>query len=248
MNRAFWGLVLSAAFTAVPSVAVGQTFAVTNLSPVWSYACNVSGACGSTSFTSVEIDNSNADDVRLAWPASGTANPSGYGFQRVGTPLNVTLLDGSALFSLGTFTHYNFPIPPNPVKTLATADLRVSFMLSGNSIQETYGFEHWETPNAANPCPSGFANPCPDRVTFINTSSVRSFAVDGRSYNLRLAGFSADGGATLTDAFWSPESATNSTTLYAAIEVPEPSGLAVAAAGLAVVMVVGRRRRGQLLS
>lgn len=246
MKRAVLGLVLSAAFTAVPAVAVGQSFAVTNLSPVWSFACAVSGACGSTSFTSVTLDNSNADDIRLSWPATGTPYPSGYGFMRIATPFNVVLSSGPAFFSLGTFTHYNFVIPPNnPAGTLASADMKVSFNISGNAIEETYGFEHWETPNAANPCPGGFANPCPDRVTFINTESFRSFTVDGQSYNLRLAGFSADGGATLTDAFWSDEGATNSTTLYASIEVPEPAGLVVFAAGLALAMATGSFRRRQ---
>jgi hypothetical protein len=220
---------------------------VNGVTSIWSYACAVSGACGSSTFTNVAIDNSNADDVRLAWPGVDYNNPSGYGFARASTPFSVDLSSGSAIFALGNFTHYNFIIPPNnPSGTLATADLDVTFGLMGanpGSISETYGFEHWETNNGANPCPGAFANPCPDRVTFINTSSVRAFAFEGKSYNLRLAGFSQDGGMTLTDSFWSSEGGTNSATLYASIEVPEPASAALVVTGAMSLFGLGLRRR-----
>jgi hypothetical protein len=250
MKKVILSLVASAAIATLPAIASAQPMTIQTVAPIWSYACAESGACGATTFNNIAFNNANPNDIRLSWPGTGFAgSPSQYGFARVGTPFNINVA-GPTQFALGNFTHYNFVIPPgNTAAVLDYADLDVSFGILGanpTNFSETYRFDHWETPNNANPCPDAGANPCKDRVTFINTSSSRSFMFDGVSYNLRLAGFSQDGGTSLTDAFWSTEGNTNSATLYASIEVPEPSSLALTAAGFAMFVVIGNRRRNKL--
>jgi hypothetical protein len=248
VKKVILSLAAAVAIAALPGIASAQSMTVTSVTPTWTYACNELAGCDSSTFNHLAFNNTNADDVRLSWPGN-FGWPSQYGFVRAITPITVNVV-GPTKFALGVFTHYNQTIPPGDQNgILDFADLSVDLGISGAnpaSFSGTYRFDHWETKNTANPCPYG-TNPCPDKVTSINTTVVNSFVFGGTAYNLRLAGFSTDGGITLTDSFWSSENASNSTTLYAEIvDAPEPSGVALIAAGFGMIVLVGNRRRNNL--
>ena len=245
MKKGILSVVAAAAFAALPA-AVSAQLSLTTLTPVWSYACAVSGACGATTFSNIGLDNTNPNDVRLLWPNTyGDTYASQYGFVRTSTPAAISVV-GPTTVNLGVFSHYNRPIPMTPTKgVLDFADMTMSFgFASGDpsSFDQTFRFNHWETVNTGT-CPEGF-NPCKDLVTYIDNVTTSSFTVNGTAYTLRLAGFSQDGGITFLDEFWSNEGTSNTANLYAEISrVSEPSSLVLTAAGLSMLVMIGNRRR-----
>lgn len=189
---------------------------------------------------------SGAGTNSMSWgtPATGSGQ-SGYDF--VGVAENVSMTDLiSSTFLLGTFTHRNFPISGT---SLDTATLNVDFSLDTFSQTFSFGFDHFETPNGANPCPAGGAPPCPDLVSFPNAVSSEFVTIEGVDYNLTLTGFSQGGPSNAVDAFLTLEGQSNSAGLYAMLTevegeaVPEPSGL-VGLAAIGGLVTVLRRKKG----
>ena len=102
---------------------------------------------------------------------------SGYVFADNASLGNVTL--GTA-FTVGTFTHNNFPI--NSGTSITAANLKVTFnvLIDGKlvPIDHTINFAHDETPNSD--------NPPDDIVTFANDTQQTTVLVGERSYTLSL--------------------------------------------------------------
>jgi hypothetical protein len=111
-----------------------------------------------------------------------------------------------SVFTLGTFTHNNFPITGN---TLLTATLNVTIVgtaVNGvpvpiNHVQ-SFNFSHFETPNGDNPCAGGTgangvgvnANGCADIVTVANNfGGSQPISIGGIDYVFSFTGFLVGG-------------------------------------------------------
>lgn len=135
---------------------------------------------------------------KASW-GNGT-NVSSYVFVSNNTPLDVEA-DGN-LFSIGTFTHNNFPIDSgssiNAINLLITIQ---AFDLIG--LSATFNYSHNETPNTG----GTLANR--DIVTITNPVLNANFEYEGNSYYFNLFGFSQDGGTTVSNVFKTLENQAN---------------------------------------
>jgi len=189
----------------------------------------------------------------IQWGTDAGYGLSGYQYDAPTTPFEA---DVDTNFVLGTFTHQNNPISGNPADDLNTANLLVQISVDGvsDAIDLIFSFEHWETPNRANPCANGEAhgvgvnsNGCADRViaTF-NEASVSSFILDGIEYTLSFSGLMH--GSELLDEFWTRERQDNSAQLIGhltAEEIPQtplPASSLLLLGGLAGLALARRRR------
>ncbi|MGK7928393.1 MAG: THxN family PEP-CTERM protein [Spirulina sp.] len=160
----------------------------------------------------------------ISWP-TGDSSQSSYNFAGVNTTVVVSDLIGTN-FSLGTFTHNNFPISGT---SLDTATLNVDFTLDTANTTFSFLFDHTETTNypSSGYCKEGGVTPCPDLVKFPHSTSQEIITIDGVNYNLTLKGFSQDGGVNIVDEFLTLESQSNLAELYAQlteeVDVPEPA-------------------------
>ena len=237
---------------ALPAFALSlsaQTLMINGVTPTWQ---NVAGG------TNVAIDNG-GDPISLRWGVAAGSGQSGYDFDDVATPFNVTLGgDLTARFLLGRFTHLNRPI--NSGTSITGAQLRVEMSIAGaapSTFAEVFQLSHEETPNADDPCLYGGPNGqgvnvdgCADRVTVASNITADGFIFNGQQFFLRLLGFSSSNATfTGTGEFLSRENGSNDAWLWAEITterpnvVPEPSTYALMATGLAGLAALARRKR-----
>jgi hypothetical protein len=143
-------------------------------------------------------------NVRWGVPAGG--GQSGYRF--AGLSVEV-LLDGTE-FTLGTFTHDNFPVygfQPNQFDV----DLRVHVEFDGGVLARDFSFRfhHNETPNVG-PAPE-------DLVDLPTLQSPETVEIDGEEYALVIAGFKQ--GGQIVTRFVSGENAANSADIVARLQL-----------------------------
>jgi hypothetical protein len=183
-------------------------------------------------------------------------NSSGYEFDAEPVPLT----EGeNTPFSLGTFSHLNFPI------TIGTGISSILFDVEGFVSLTTEGgteydlgskifsflISHDETSNSL-PCPGPSDSVCDDYVSIAPTADTDEFIVEGVKYTLGILGFAAsledaeDG--IFSDVFQSPEGGENERIMVAQFTgesipvVPAPSVLALFGAGLMGLYWRTRRR------
>lgn len=172
------------------------------------------------------------------WGTSMGSGQSGYDFSSRTTPFNAES-NGTA-FSLGAFTHQNWPIGGTP---LTSIDLLLNLQDIGIfNLSTTFSILHNETPNST----GGSADN--DIVTITNPIVNNPFNYNGQNYYFNLFGFSQDGGTTLTTMFSTTEGQSNTANLYARITeapvpaVPEPSTMFFLGGGLACLAFWRRKR------
>jgi len=191
------------------------------------------------------VSGEGTTSIRWGNPAGWPYQQSGYDWVN-GTPPAIVANEGDA-FSLGTFTHLNFPVTGT---SLNSADLEVGISIENGPVVNTvYNFEHLETPNNAYVCAAGGSRPCPDLVTAaLDLGASESFTIGTIEYVFNVLGFSTDGGQTITDSFLTLEEQSNSAELFATFTtrssvVPLPAAGWLLVAGIGGLAAMGRRRQ-----
>jgi hypothetical protein len=137
----------------------------------------------------------------VTWGVPAGSGKSGYVFR--GGTVDVKV-DGSE-FTLGTFTHENFPIQAMPASQF-DVDLTVHVVFEdGTECDFSFRFHHNETPNVG-PSPEDEV----DLPTFISPETV---TVDGKQYSVLISGFKQ--GGQVVRKFISPENGANSADIVA---------------------------------
>lgn len=185
----------------------------------------------------------------LAW---GTGSPqSSYNFTgNGGILLDSDAIDG-AIFKLGTFTHNNFPIGGGSSILGATLNLNLDIANGAMFNQDfTFDFAHNETPNTP-PCSPAGATNCPDVVSIPDATSSETVEIDGKTYNLKILGFSDTIDGPKVNQFITEEGQANQTMLFAKlndVSVPEPTSILglFALAGLGTTSALRKQKKAGL--
>ncbi|MGP4110454.1 choice-of-anchor K domain-containing protein [Streptomyces sp. 4N509B] len=158
-----------------------------------------SGSWPSTTADTSTFTGLATDHVR--WGNAADGSKSGYVFR--GGSVEVKL-DGTE-FTLGTFTHENFPIPALPQREF-DVDLAVNVTFEdGTTSDFSFRFHHNETPNDG-PAPEDLV----DLPTFVSPEEV---TVDGEKYQVVISGFKQNG--QIVRRFVSQEGSANSADVVA---------------------------------
>ncbi|MGW7271859.1 choice-of-anchor K domain-containing protein [Streptomyces sp. NPDC054864] len=157
------------------------------------------GSWPSMSTTPPNVDGLGSEHVTWGKPVGG--GKSGYVFRGGTVPVQ---RDGSE-FTLGTFTHENFPVEGMPQPQF-DVDLTVQVAFEdGTTADFTFRFHHNETPNNG-PAPDDIV----DLPSFVSPQTV---TLDGEEYSVVLSGFKQ--GGNVVRQFISPENGANSADVVA---------------------------------
>lgn len=183
----------------------------------------------------------------IRWGSATTlAGNSAYRFTGVAPPSQAVAIDTP--FSLGTFTHFNFPIiASNPLGSVDLATM-ISLSIDGTPVNfaANYSFLHNETSNSCSG--AGCSN---DLVTFTNNiASQQVFQIGGLDYTVALLGFKTTLNGPLLTTFSTVENQQNDAFLFAKVTranvlVPEPSTYLLMAGFLGFAFVLRHRMQAK---
>lgn len=162
-------------------------------------SATTTGSWPSLSTTPPNLEGLGSGHVTWGVPVGG--GKSGYVFRGGTTPV---LTDGTE-FTLGTFTHENFPIVGLPEQQF-DVDLTVNVAFEdGTTADFSFRFHHNETPNTG-PAPEDLV----DLPSFVSPQTV---TIDGEEYGVVISGFKQNG--QVVQRFVSPENGANSADIVA---------------------------------
>ena len=183
-----------------------------------------------------DITGEGTNEIRWGTSAISTGERSGYRFDGAAPP-SFSVQTGVE-FTLGAFTHFNFPIIAGGAIESAQLNISVDLSLGGTNLSEgpfTFSFLHEETPNTEVDC-------CNDIVNFTNLLASDSFMIDGILYTLAITGFKV--GDIITTSFSTIEGQTNTAELRAIFRtaaVPAPATVILFSFGLLLLSLVRRQ-------
>lgn len=235
--------------TAAPAMATVTNISFDNISATW--LAPIGG-------NNINYSGQGTDNAAIFW-GSGSGPQSGYRFESDIPMISVDMdTQMSGITSIGSFTHYNFPISSGSgisgVKLQLTMDVDVDGTVM-QGVNFVYAFNHWETPNNANPCANGGPNNqginnngCADNVAVNFLQESGFFTIDNIEYALDIRGFLVGDNPATT--FWTREDLTNTAQLRGQVvlrdvagAVPEPATWALMIGGFALVGASLRRRQ-----
>lgn len=165
----------------------------------------------------------------------GTVAISGYDFTKNIPGPQILPPVPTPLFPLGTFTHRNQDLTPNPsFRTLSTVKLDIVLTLDVDGslvgpLTFTFNFTHDETSNTSNlsQCDPAKLNPastvpCPDVVTLTASPTPTTFRVSGVDYTLAMSFVDSQGHAVAR--FITEEYQTNVANLVGQFNTPASGG------------------------
>lgn len=162
-----------------------------------------SGTWPSVSANPPGLEGLSSENVKWGIPAGGPGK-SGYVF--AGGTKEVKL-DGTE-FTLGTFTHQNFPVQSGSQPQFdVDLDVRIQFEEDDTARNFSFRFHHFETPNNG-PTPD-------DEVDLPTRVSPESVTIDGEEYAVVITGFKRNG--EIVTKFYSPEGGANSAEIVAVL-------------------------------
>ncbi|CAH1649394.1 hypothetical protein BOSEA31B_10351 [Hyphomicrobiales bacterium] len=143
----------------------------------------------SGSATSYDRDgDGSVDEIR--WGTGGSGQ-SGYGFVDNLALANAPVTTNQT-FSLGTFTHYNYPVSGGSLDTV-TLTVKFTAIINGEEIEVgpiQINFDHTETSNSSDPEAS--------RDIISISTQTATVTIAGQSYTLDVLGFVDTNGQTVT--------------------------------------------------
>lgn len=153
-----------------------DSLGISNVKAAWTNI-DMTGSDDAGDYETFDRDGDGVVD-EIRWPQEHDG--SGYGFVDAPASALNNLVTNDA-FTLGTFTHFNFPVSGD---TLDTVKLQVTFTAIINGVSTVVGpitinFDHTETPNG-----SGNSD---DIITISNSTATVSIA--GQPYTLNILGF-----------------------------------------------------------
>ncbi len=167
-RSAFVALLISLAVVTFGILAAGQSLTVSSVTGIFTNTVLTNGHAASGDGT-----------ASIRWGTATQGSRSGYDFVAAA----VSSLGPGAPVVIGTFTHQNWPITGDTLKT-GTLKVTIAFndqRITDPSIDITIPLTHDETPNQANPCayPNGpNQNGCADAVT-IGTVTSEPIVIGG---------------------------------------------------------------------